>query len=66
MLKKGGDKVAEEKKNKKYVAGGLMIPAGLLVGMGIGGALDYLVAGALIGLGAGFLLFGIIVLIARD
>ena len=56
----------EAKKDKKYVAGGLMIPAGLLIGMGIGWAMDYLVQGMLIGLGAGFLLFGIVVLIARD
>ena len=56
----------EPKKDKRYVAGGLMIPAGLLVGMGVGWALGYLVAGTLIGLGAGFLLFGIVMLIAHD
>lgn len=36
-------------------ASGLLVPAGLFVGMGIGLALDHLVAGLFIGLGAGFL-----------
>ena len=39
----------EAKKDKKYVAGGLMIPAGLLIGMGIGWAMGHLVQGMLIG-----------------
>jgi len=34
--------------------------------MGIGWALGYLVQGMFIGLGAGFLLFGIIMLTVRD
>ena len=56
----------ESKKDKKWTAGGLMIPAGLFIGMGIGWAMGYLVHGMFVGLGAGFLLFGIVILIARD
>ncbi|MBD3164487.1 hypothetical protein GF323_04755 [Candidatus Woesearchaeota archaeon] len=44
-------------------AGGLFIPAGLLLGMGLGFLYDELVAGLFIGLGCGFIAFGIITLI---
>ena len=54
------------KKDKMKTAGGLFIPAGLFIGMGIGWALGYLVQGLFIGLGAGFLLLGIAWLIVRD
>jgi len=56
----------EEKKSRVKTAGGIFIPAGLFIGMGIGWLMDYLVAGLFIGLGAGFLLYGIAYLIARD
>ena len=56
----------ETKKDKKKNAGGLFIPAGLFIGMGIGWALGFLVQGMFIGLGVGFLAFGIIMLVARD
>ena len=56
----------ETKKDKKKIAGGLFIPAGLFIGMGIGWALGFLVQGMFIGLGVGFLAFGIIMLVARD
>ena len=56
----------ETKKDKKKTAGGLFIPAGLFIGMGIGWALGYLVQGMFVGLGVGFLAFGIIMLVARD
>ena len=56
----------EAKKEKRKVAGGLFIPAGLFIGMGIGWALGYLVQGMFIGLGVGFLLFGLIMLTVRD
>ena len=56
----------EEKKGRVKTAGGFFIPGGLFIGMGIGWALDYLIAGLFIGLGAGFLLYGIAYLIARD
>jgi len=35
---------------------GLAIPAGLLIGLGVGLLLDHVAAGCLIGLGGGFLL----------
>jgi len=54
------EEAKEPKKDKKRVAGGLFI------GMGIGWAMGYLVQGTLVGLGAGFLLFGLIVLTGRD
>lgn len=41
-------------KNKKKI-GGLFIPAGLMIGMGIGFLVNQLVAGMFIGLGLGFL-----------
>ena len=56
----------EEKKSKWKTAGGFFIPGGLFIGMGIGWAMDHLVAGLFIGLGAGFLLYGLTVLLARD
>jgi hypothetical protein len=56
----------EIKKDKRKSAGGLFIPAGLFIGMGIGWALGYLVQGLLVGLGAGFLAFAIIMLRMRE
>ena len=56
----------EPKKDKLTTAGGLFIPAGLFIGMGIGWALGYLVQGLLVGLGVGFLLFGLVMLKVRD
>ena len=56
----------ETKKSKARTAGGLLIPAGLFIGMGIGWALDYLVQGLFVGLGAGFLLYAVVVLVSRD
>ena len=55
-----------EETKKKKTAGGLMIPAGLFIGMGIGWALGFLVQGLFIGLGAGFLAFAIIILRMRE
>lgn len=45
----------EEKKNN----GGLFIPAGILIGMGIGFLTNNLTAWMFIGLGAGFLCFAL-------
>ncbi len=56
----------EGKKERRNIAGGLMFPAGLFIGMGVGWALGYLVQGLLVGLGVGFLLFGIVMLTVRD
>jgi hypothetical protein len=39
--------------------GGLFIPAGLFLGMGLGFVIDKLVGGLFIGLGTGFLLFAL-------
>ena len=60
------EEVKGPKKEKRKGAGGLFIPAGLFIGMGIGWAFDYLVQGMFVGLGVGFLLFGIIMLTVRD
>jgi hypothetical protein len=60
------EEVKEKAKSKKKEAGGLFIPAGLFIGMGIGWALGYLVQGLFIGLGAGFLAFALIMAIKRD
>ena len=56
----------EPKKDKKKGAGGILIPAGLFIGMGVGWALGYLVQGMFIGLGVGFLAFAIIMLTMRE
>ena len=42
-------------KKRKDETSGLLIPAGLFIGIGIGFLLDELVAYTLLGLGAGFL-----------
>ena len=48
-----------EKSKRLWSISGLFIPAGLLIGMGIGWALGYLVQGLFIGLGTGFLAMAI-------
>jgi len=53
------------KKNKKEKPGALFIPAGVLLGMGLGFLYNHLVAGLFIGLGLGFVLFAISELIKR-
>ena len=53
-------------KDKRRTAGGIFIPAGIFIGMGIGWAMGYLVQGLLVGLGVGFLLLAIVMLFARD
>ena len=50
---------SEEPKKRKGVTG-LAIPAGLLIGMGVGFLVDNVVAGVFLGLGCGFL--GMIIL----
>ena len=56
----------EGKKSRAKIAGGLLIPAGLFIGMGIGWVLGHMVPGLFIGMGAGFLLYAIVVLTVRD
>ena len=51
--------MTEETKKKKYV-GAIFIPAGLLIGMGIGFLVGNLIAGIFLGLGAGFLIMLIV------
>jgi hypothetical protein len=60
------EQAGEPKKEKRKGSGGLFIPAGLFIGMGVGWALGYLVQGMFIGLGAGFLAFGIVMVAMRD
>lgn len=44
---------------KGWEASGVLVPAGLLIGMGIGFLVGHLVAGLFIGLGAGLVLMAI-------
>ncbi|MDD4859323.1 MAG: hypothetical protein PHR56_03865 [Dehalococcoidales bacterium] len=60
------DQAPETAKGKRKGAGALFIPAGLFIGMGIGWLMGYMVQGMSIGLGAGFLIFGIILLMVKD
>jgi hypothetical protein len=48
-----------KKEEKKKDAGALFIPAGVLLGFGIGFAVNNIPAGMFIGLGAGFVAFAI-------
>jgi hypothetical protein len=52
-------KQKREEKDKKKSAGGLFIPAGILLGFGFGFAFNNVPAGMFIGLGAGFLAFAL-------
>lgn len=60
------EETEETKKGKKKGAGGLFIPAGLFLGMGIGWVFGYLVQGMFIGLGVGFLAFAIITITVKE
>ena len=51
--------MVKKKECKCHEASGLFIPAGLLIGLGIGFVYGQIPAGLLIGLGAGFILMGI-------
>lgn len=57
-IKKKDDNKTEKKKTKEPEA--LFIPAGVLLGMGLGFLYNELVTGLFIGLGIGFLIFAII------
>ena len=46
----------EQPKKRKSGVTGVAIPAGLLIGIGVGFLADEVVAGTMIGLGCGFLL----------
>jgi len=51
---------SEQPKKRKSGVTGVAIPAGLLIGIGVGVLVDEIVAGTMIGLGCGFL--GLIIL----
>jgi len=60
--------MAKEKQSeriKKHDSGALFIPAGLLIGFGIGFSVNNIPAGMFIGLGAGFLIWAIIKLMKK-
>lgn len=54
----------EERKRRTEISG-VLVPAGLLIGMGIGWLFDHLVEGLLIGLGVGLLLMAVLQLSLR-
>lgn len=56
----------KKKNDRRYVAGGIFVTAGIILGLGIGIAIDKTVAGLFIGLGAGFLLFALTMVFVRD
>ncbi len=58
--------VKEPQKKSRKGAAGLFIPAGLLIGMGVGFATNNLVASMFVGLGVGFLIFALVMIIVRD
>lgn len=53
----------KDKLKKGWEISGVFIPAGLLIGMGVGWALGHMVPGLLAGLGVGFLLMAVAQLI---
>jgi len=52
-------------KSKKEDIAGLFIPAGVLIGIGVGALYNQWVAGPLIGLGCGFLLMALFRLLKK-
>jgi len=54
-----------EQSKRAWTVGGVFVPAGLLIGMGIGWALGYLVPGMFIGLGGGLLAMALVVSFIR-
>ena len=52
-----------EQLKKGWEASGVLVPAGLLIGMGIGFLFGHLVAGLFIGLGAGLLVMALVHLV---
>lgn len=58
-------KQINKKEENKWASSGLFIPAGLMIGMGLGFMYNELVAGLFIGLGAGFALAALFKLFAR-
>ena len=54
-----------DKRKSKWEASGLFIPAGLFIGMGIGWVVGHFVEAMFIGLGCGFALLALTVLIFK-
>ena len=54
-----------EESKRAWSVGGVCVPGGLLLGMGIGWALGHLVPGLLAGLGVGFLAMALVVALMR-
>jgi hypothetical protein len=63
MAKK--NKIKKLKKEDKKGAGALFIPAGLFIGMGIGFLTGNLVSWMMLGLGFGFLLFALTLILKK-
>ena len=57
---------ADKPKPRGRRASALLIPAGLFLGMGTGWAFHDLVPGTFVGLGAGLLIFAVILIAVRD
>jgi predicted histidine transporter YuiF (NhaC family) len=66
MAKKKANSKSKKDTKKKESIGGLMIPAGLFIGMGLGFIYGNLPAWLFIGLGAGFLGFAIVSVIEKN
>jgi hypothetical protein len=58
-------KEVKRNKDNSKSSGGLAIPAGILIGMGLGFLLNNLVAWMFIGLGLGFVVFMILRMIGK-
>jgi hypothetical protein len=58
--------MSNENTRKKYTAGGLLFVGCMFVGMGLGFFFGHLLTGLLTGMGAGFVAFGIIMLLSKD
>jgi len=50
----------KEKKSKSDTAGGMVFVGGLMIGLGLGIYYNQTAVGLLVGLGVGFILFGLI------
>ena len=61
-----GEEDKETEKGSRRKIAGVLIPAGLFIGMGIGWAIDKFLPGMYIGLGVGFLAFVIVWITVRD